>query len=485
MNSPQAAAPEVFLRRIMGVETEYGILSTGGTGALFPEEAARLLFRPVMERYLASNVFIPNGARLYLDVGTHPEVATAECDDILQLIAYEKAGDAIVADLARRAEQEYSQESESAPEIHVLKNNVDSRGNSFGCHENYLVSRHMVLKKLGLSMLPFIITRQLICGAGALPPAFPLPGLPDPATGFQFSQRADHMWDGVSSATTRSRPMINTRDEPHADSARFRRLHVIVGDSNMSETSMLMKVASTTLVLEMIESGFPMPSFDIALPTHAIQLTSRDLSGRAAIPLSDGSTITPLEISWAYQQAAEKYLDTRTPDPSLSACVAQWAEILQAIEQGNFAAIADRVDWAIKYQLLATARERHNLEWNDPRLARIDIAYHDLRAGSGLYSSLVNAGRIRREVTDAAIDQAMVTAPQTTRAKLRGEVFQANGVDEQIPYLAAAQPPVPLSVDWSRIKAHTQPDATVVDLLDPFATQSAEVTDLVARLVSH
>lgn len=210
-----------FTRRIMGIETEYGITCTadGGGARLGAEDIARYLFRPVVERHNSSNVFMPNASRLYLDVGSHPEIATAECDSLSQLIAYDRAGDRIVDELARTAEASLADEGIGG-QVYLLKNNVDSAGNSYGCHENYLIGRQVVLKTLGLQLLPFLITRQLICGAGSIHQGR-----------YRLSQRADHVWEGVSSATTRSRPIINTRDEPHADSTLYRRLHVIVGDS--------------------------------------------------------------------------------------------------------------------------------------------------------------------------------------------------------------------------------------------------------------
>ena len=221
----------VFARRIMGIETEYGLTTSAGPGerALSPDEVARVLFRPIVQEHSSSNIFSTNASRLYLDVGSHPEVATAECDSLSQLLAYECAGDAIVNRLGEQAEQAFAAESHPRA-VYLFKNNVDSAGNSFGCHENYLISRHMVLKDLGLALLPFLITRQLICGAGMVQPA-----KGDKPAQFLLSQRADQVWEGVSSATTRSRPIINTRDEPHGDSKRFRRMHVIVGDSTMAE----------------------------------------------------------------------------------------------------------------------------------------------------------------------------------------------------------------------------------------------------------
>ena len=235
-------------RRIYGLETEYGVACTsGGTRRLTPDEVARYLFRRVVTWGRSSNVFLRNGSRIYLDVGSHPEYATAECDDLVQLINHDRAGERILEDLIVDAEQRLASEN-IAGDIYLFKNNTDSHGNSYGCHENYLISRIGDFSKITDVLVPFLVSRQLICGAGKVLTT---------ARGAEFSvsQRAEHIWESVSSATTRSRPIINTRDEPHADPERYRRLHVIVGDSNMSETTTLLKVGSAELVLRLIEAG--------------------------------------------------------------------------------------------------------------------------------------------------------------------------------------------------------------------------------------
>ena len=235
-------------RRIFGLENEYGVTCTfRGQRRLSPDEVARYLFRRVVSWGRSSNVFLENGARLYLDVGSHPEYATPECDDITDLIAHDKAGERILEGLLSAAEHRLHEEG-IAGDIYLFKNNTDSAGNSYGCHENYLVSRYGEFQKLADVLIPFLVTRQIFAGAGKV--------LQTPRGSlFCLAQRAEHIWEGVSSATTRSRPIINTRDEPHADAERYRRLHVIVGDSNMSEYAALLKIGSTDLVLRMIEEG--------------------------------------------------------------------------------------------------------------------------------------------------------------------------------------------------------------------------------------
>ncbi|MGZ4623479.1 MAG: proteasome accessory factor PafA2 family protein, partial [Blastococcus sp.] len=250
-------------RRIFGIETEYGVTCTfHGQRRLSPDEVARYLFRRVVSWGRSSNVFLRNGSRLYLDVGSHPEYATAECDDLTELVVHDKAGERILEGLLVDAEQRLAEEGVTG-DIYLFKNNTDSAGNSYGCHENYLVGRHGEFSRLADVLIPFLVSRQIIVGAGKV--------LQTPRGAiYCVSQRAEHIWEGVSSATTRSRPIINTRDEPHADAERYRRLHVIVGDSNMNETTTLLKVTMTDLVLRMIEAGVPIKDMTLENPIRAI-----------------------------------------------------------------------------------------------------------------------------------------------------------------------------------------------------------------------
>ncbi len=259
-------------RRIFGLENEYGVTCTfRGQRRLSPDEVARYLFRRVVHWGRSSNVFLENGARLYLDVGSHPEYATPECDVVKEVVAHDKAGERILEALLGAAEMRLHEEGISG-QVYLFKNNTDSAGNSYGCHENYLVGRHGEFARMADVLIPFFVTRQIWCGAGKV--------LHGPR-GAQYciAQRAEHIWEGVSSATTRSRPIINTRDEPHADAERFRRLHVIVGDSNMSEWTTFMKVGITDLVLRMVEgehrdarplAGEPDPGDPRDQPRHVV-----------------------------------------------------------------------------------------------------------------------------------------------------------------------------------------------------------------------
>ncbi|AZA11418.1 Pup--protein ligase [Corynebacterium gerontici] len=457
----------VFARRVTGIETEYGItcIQEGGAKRLPAEEIARYMFRPVVEQWSSSNVFLTNGSRLYLDVGSHPEVATAECDTLSSLIAHERAGDRIVDELARKAEDRLNQEGIGG-RVYLLKNNLDSFGNSYGCHENYLVGRSAVLKTLGKQLLPFLITRQLICGAGSIQDG-----------AFQISQRADHVWEGVSSATTRSRPIINTRDEPHADSHQYRRLHVIVGDSNMSETSVALKIGTTHLVLEMIEAGWELPIEALGNEMQAIRDVSRDTSGQVLVELSDGSNLSALEVQRRYQAAAIKWLEQRpdegTPNAEMAKVVSLWGEVLDAIERQDFALLGKHVDWAIKLGILRQFQRRLGLDTNSfehPKLKHIDLAYHDIRPGRGIFLALEAKGVVSRWIDDAAIETATSTAPRTTRAHLRGL------------FLHHAQTlGVPVACDWVRLKV-LRPEPRIVELAEPLSNSNEEVDQLLAAM---
>src|SRR5881227_3396923 len=295
-------------RRIFGLETEYGVTCTyRGQRRLSPDEVARYLFRRVVSWGRSSNVFLRNGARLYLDVGSHPEYATPECDDVRQLVVHDRAGERILEGLMVDAERRLHEEGISG-EVFLFKNNTDSAGNSYGCHENYLVSRHGEFGRLADVLIPFLVTRQLICGAGKV--------LQTPRGAvFCLSQRAEHIWEGVSSATTRSRPIINTRDEPHADAERYRRLHVIVGDSNMNECTTLLKVGSADLVLRMMEQGITFKDLTLENPIRAIREISHDLTGTRQVKLANGRMASASEIQREYYEKAYAFVGTVGSDP--------------------------------------------------------------------------------------------------------------------------------------------------------------------------
>lgn len=454
-------------RRIFGIETEFGITAVSdGQRRLTPDEVARYLFRKVVSWGRSSNVFLPNGSRLYLDVGSHPEYATAECDDLLTLVAHDRAGELIVQDLVDDAQQRL-EEDEVAGEIFVFKNNVDSAGNSYGCHENFLVARTSDFAEVTDRLLPFLITRQLIAGTGKLM-----------STGrgaqFSVSQRADHIWEGVSSATTRSRPIINTRDEPHADAEHYRRMHVIVGDSTMTETTTLLKVGSAHLVLRMLEDGVALPDMSLDNPIRAIRDISLDRTGRTPVKLADGRRMSALEIQGEYLIRAKDYAQREGIDDDVSTRVLDlWERSLDAVATDDLGKVGTEIDWIIKYRLLDSYAAKHGLDITDPRLAQLDLAYHDINPRRGVHHVLQRAGKAARVVTDEDIAAAVDTPPQTTRARLRGEFVRT-----------AREHGRDVTVDWVHLKINDEAQRTVL-CKDPFKAVDERVDRLLALLASR
>src|SRR5712675_3049635 len=346
-------------RRIFGLENEYGVTCTfRGSRRLSPDEVARYLFRRVVSWGRSSNVFLRNGARLYLDVGSHPEYATPECDNILDLVAHDKAGERILEGLLLDADRRLREEG-IAGEIYLFKNNTDSAGNSYGCHENYLVSRHGEFGRLADILIPFLVTRQVICGAGKV--------LQTPRGAvYCLSQRAEHIWEGVSSATTRSRPIINTRDEPHADAERYRRLHVIVGDSNMSEYTTFVKVGSTSILLRMLEDpSVVLRDMTLENPIRAIREISHDMTCRRTVRLANGREVSALEIQGEYLTRAMRYRDQKGLSKLEVKALDMWEHVMSQLEQDPLK-LTTEVDWVIKHSLIESYRTRGSLPLKHP-----------------------------------------------------------------------------------------------------------------------
>ena len=404
----------------MGLETEYGVTCVvEGQRRLSPDEVARYLFRRVVAWGRSSNVFLPNGGRLYLDVGSHPEYATAECDNLFDLIRQDQAGDRIVEDLVVEAEKRLNSEGVSG-QIHLFKNNIDSAGNSYGCHENFSVSRKHDFNQIIETMIPFFITRQIFSGAGKWDSA-------GKESSFHLSQRAEHMWDSVSSATTRSRPIINTRDEPHADPEEYRRLHVIVGDSNMSECTTVLKVATAEIMLRLAENGSISDKYAIENPIRAIRDISSDLNFTKTFRLLSGREITALQLQNEIYNLATK-------------------------------------------QFFAKYQAKHKIDSNDVRMHLVDISYHNVRKDRGLFYILENSGLAKTLLSVKEVNDSMQIAPQSTRAALRGEFIkkaQEKGRD--------------FSVDWVHLKINDQNQRTVA-CKDPFLAVDDRVTKLIDSL---
>ena len=407
-------------------------------------------------------MFLRNGARLYLDVGSHPEYATPECDNVVDLVAHDKAGERILEGLLVDADRRLREEG-IAGDIYLFKNNTDSAGNSYGCHENYLVGRHGEFGRLADILIPFLVTRQIICGAGKV--------LQTPRGAvYCVSQRAEHIWEGVSSATTRSRPIINTRDEPHADAERFRRLHVIVGDSNMSETTMLLKVGSTDLVLRMIEAGAVLRDMTLDNPIRAIREVSHDMTGRSRVRLANGREMSALEIQYEYLSRAKDFTDRNGADAVSKRVLEMWQRALSSIETGDLDKIAREIDWVTKYQLIERYRAKHDLPLSAPRVAQLDLAYHDVHRGRGLYYLLQRSGMVDRVTRDIDIFEAKSVPPQTTRARLRGEFIRR-----------AQEKRRDFTVDWVHLKLNDQAQRTVL-CKDPFRSVDERVEKLIAGM---
>jgi proteasome accessory factor A len=450
-------------RRIFGLENEYGVTCTfRGQRRLSPDEVARYLFRRVVSWGRSSNVFLRNGARLYLDVGSHPEYATPECDDVLELVAHDKAGERMLEDLLVDAERRLREEG-IAGDIYLFKNNTDSAGNSYGCHENYLVGRHGEFNRLADVLIPFLVSRQLICGAGKV--------LQTPRGAvYCVSQRAEHIWEGVSSATTRSRPIINTRDEPHADAERFRRLHVIVGDSNMSEVSTLLKIGATDLVLRMIEAGVVMRDLTLENSIRAIREISHDITGRRRVKLANGREASALEMQQEYYEKALDFVGRRGSSPLADRVLGLWGRALTAVETGDLDPVAREVDWVTKYQMIERYRAKHDLTLSDPRVAQLDLAYHDVNRKRGLYYLLERKGFVDRALHDLQVFEAKSVPPRTTRARLRGDFIKRANERRR-----------DFTVDWVHLKLNDQAQRTVL-CKDPFRSMDERVEKLIASM---
>ena len=452
-------------RRIFGIETEYGVTCTfRGQRRLSPDEVARYLFRRVVSWGRSSNVFLRNGSRLYLDVGSHPEYATAECDSIRQLVAHDRAGERILEGLCVDAEHRLREEGING-DIYLFKNNTDSAGNSYGCHENFLVERNVDFPALAEGFIPFLISRQVIAGAGKV--------LQTPRGSlYALSQRADHIWEGVSSATTRSRPIINTRDEPHADADLYRRLHVIVGDSNMSETTTMLKVASADLVLRMLESGTVMRDMSLENPIRAIREISHDVTGQQKVRLANGRELSALEMQIEYFDKVSTFVDRRDlrAEPVVARTMELWERTIKAVGAQDLSLIDREIDWAIKWQMIERYMRRHDLSLSSPKIAQLDLAYHDINRRRGLYYLLERRGLVERAVTDLETYEAKVTPPQTTRAKLRGDFVRR-----------AQERRRDFTVDWVHLKLNDQAQRTVL-CKDPFQSVDERVERLIASM---
>ncbi|WP_375488769.1 depupylase/deamidase Dop [uncultured Jatrophihabitans sp.] len=366
-----------------------------------------------------ANVILPNGARLYVD-HAHPEYSSPEVTNPLDAVRWDKAGELVMLESARRLP---TMPGVEAP-INLYKNNTDNKGASYGAHENYLCSRDTPFAALVRHLIPFFVTRQVICGAGRVGL-----GQDGRTAGFQISQRADFFEVEVGLETTLKRPIVNTRDEPHSDADRYRRLHVIIGDANLSEISTYLKVGTTALVLAMIEDDFLAADLAIAQPIRELHSVSHDPGLRHTIALADGRTITALELQGEYLDRARKYVDDRQGDdvdPQTADVLARWESLLTRLRSDAFSA-AQELDWVAKLRLLEGYRDRDSLDWDAPRLQLVDLQYSDVRPEKGLYNRLVSRGAMQTLLPAGAAEDAVHTPPADTRAYFRGECLRRYG----------------------------------------------------------
>ncbi|MEV0271299.1 MAG: proteasome accessory factor PafA2 [Hamadaea sp.] len=437
------------VRRIMGTEVEYGIsvpgqpqanpmvtssqvvnaygarpeLTKGGRARWDYEEESPLrdargftytgaVFDPAEaladEDLGLANVILTNGARLYVD-HAHPEYSTPEVTNPLDVVLWDKAGERVMAEGARRAGT-----IPGAPPIHLYKHNTDNKGASFGAHENYLMKRQTPFAEIVTYLTPFFVTRQVVCGAGRVGI-----GADGSQAGYQVSQRADFFEVEVGLETTLKRPIINTRDEPHADADKYRRLHVIIGDANLSEISTYLKVGTTALILTMIEEKALTPDLSIADPVAELRAVSHDPSLTHRVRLRDGRRLTALDVQWAYYERARAFMDSRGLDDQTADVLDRWEAVLDKLGRDPMLC-ADELDWVAKLRLLEGYRERENLGWASPKLHLVDLQYADVRQEKGLYHRLVARGAMKTLLREEDVRRAMTEPPEDTRAYFRG-----------------------------------------------------------------
>jgi proteasome accessory factor PafA2 len=488
----------VAVHKIIGIETEYGVALRGAAdpnpvlassilinayvehrkvGWDFEDESPGRDARgfaidgaqpPEIESHLVNTV-LTNGARYYVD-HAHPEYSCPEVTNARECVIVDKAGERILA----RSMQAARRALEPGQEIVVYKNNSDGKGNSYGCHENYLLERQVPFGTLVRSLIPWFVTRQIFAGAGKV-------GGENGSghKGFQISQRADFFEEEVGLETTLKRPIINTRDEPHADPQQYRRLHVIVGDANLCELSTYLKVGTTAIVLAMIEQVGLNTDLSVVSPVKALRSISHDPSLKRTVELvSSGTKMTAIELQWEYLDRAKKFAD----EYGLEHCggevvgrdvLRRWESVLTDLEHASltddFSALDGKLDWVTKHTLLKGFVERDNLAWNDPKLSLIDLQYHDVRPEKSLYERLVRNGTIERVVTDDEIHEAISAPPETTRAYFRGMCL-------------ARWPESVIAANWDSIvlDVGTEP-LRRIPMLEPMRGTKAMVGDILQR----
>ena len=428
--------------KVMGTETEYGIAATGqadfnpvlSSSMLISAYAGSLRkirwdyedespmrdargFEPQPGREMSdedlglANVILPNGARYYVD-HAHPEYSTPECLTPRALVIHDKAGERIL----ERSLEVLATDMPQAPALSVYKNNSDGKGNSYGTHENYLLDRAAPFADIVRDLTPFFVTRQIFTGAGKV--GFEGNWDDRSTAGYQLTARADFFETEVGLETTLKRPIINTRDEPHADPEKYRRLHVIVGDANRCEVAQFLKVGTTAIVLKMIEDAF-LPDLSLASPVAAMHEVSRDLDLSLELELVDGRRMSALRLQLEYLELARKYVDREDDTPENREVIERWEGVLTALQDDPMT-LAGQLDWVAKLRVLEGYRERDGLGWADAKLRAVDLQYHDIRRDRGLYDRLAASDKVERLTTDEEVERAVMEPPEDTRAYFRG-----------------------------------------------------------------
>ena len=383
-------------------ENENPLLDARG----FEVEGERERPNPDYNRQL--NKVLANGGRLYVD-GAHPEYSTPECTSPREVVAFERVSERILAqclgDMARARGRE---------QFLLYKNNSDGKGNSYGYHENYMVARAVPFERLVKILAPFFVTRPIYAGAGKV-------GSENQTspTDYQISQRADFFECLVDLNTMVKRPIVNSRDEPHADYGKYRRLHVIVGDANMAELSTYLKVGTLAIVLDLIEAGAEIPQFELDDPVLGIKQVSRDLTMKGSLKLADGRSTTAVEVQRGYLKAAMDYYACHELNQVTKDVLVRWEDVLDKLERDP-RSLAGELDWAAKRHLIESYMDRKGCDWNDPRVRLMDLQYHDIRPEKGLYYTLERSHLIERVVQDVEVTRAEFMPPPGTRAYFRG-----------------------------------------------------------------
>ncbi len=408
-------------KRIYGLETEFAIYyvspfsSPAGKRALFSEYLIKALFESLCPNETIYNIFLENGGRLYQDTGCHPEYGTPECSSVRDAVLYDVAGERILNNIAQKVQESFEKEG-LIGKFQIFKNNTDSIGNTYGCHENYLIRQDVNFSYLAEKIIPFLVTRTVFTGAGRL-------HMNGGNVRFKISQRANFIEKVYSGSTTGDRPIINTREEPLSDPLLYRRLHIVLSDSNMSPFTTYIKLGTMGIVLDMVENGYFKKNIEIRNPLKALRDINDDLTCKVKIEMNDGRYYTPLEIQEIYIEYAEKFYIQKGLDQESKGILEDWKKLIETLKTDPMG-LADRIDWAIKLNLIDKYKKKNGMAGNGFRLLQLDISYHNIDPEAGIYHRLEDAGLVIKFFSDKEIERAIYQPPQDTRARVRGEIVK-------------------------------------------------------------